>query len=82
MMTSYSSVRLDLANAGASWVDAEVQAAGVNFPDTLIIEGKYQFKPPFPFAPGGEVEMCIRDRVVAGCWRAARAPVHDAHSAA
>ena len=26
----------------------EVQAAGVNFPDTLIIEGKYQFKPPFP----------------------------------
>ena len=33
----------------------EVQAAGVNFPDTLIIEGKYQFKPPFPFAPGGEV---------------------------
>ncbi len=32
----------------------EVQAAGVNFPDSLIIEGKYQFKPPFPFAPGGE----------------------------
>ncbi len=32
----------------------EVHAAGVNFPDTLIIEGKYQFKPPFPFAPGGE----------------------------
>jgi NADPH2:quinone reductase len=26
----------------------------VNFPDTLIIEGKYQFKPPFPFSPGGE----------------------------
>nr|WP_288497694.1 NADPH:quinone oxidoreductase family protein [uncultured Pseudomonas sp.] len=33
----------------------EVKAAGVNFPDTLIIEGKYQFKPPFPFSPGGEV---------------------------
>lgn len=32
----------------------DVHAAGVNFPDTLIIEGKYQFKPPFPFAPGGE----------------------------
>ena len=31
-----------------------VHAAGVNFPDTLIIEGKYQFKPPFPFSPGGE----------------------------
>jgi len=31
-----------------------VHAAGVNFPDTLIIEGNYQFKPPFPFSPGGE----------------------------
>lgn len=31
-----------------------VQAAGVNFPDTLIIEGKYQFQPPLPFSPGGE----------------------------
>ncbi|MNH03739.1 Quinone oxidoreductase 1 [compost metagenome] len=32
----------------------EVQAAGVNFPDTLIIEGKYQFQPPLPFSPGSE----------------------------
>jgi NADPH2:quinone reductase len=32
-----------------------VHAAGVNFPDVLMIEGKYQFKPDFPFAPGGEV---------------------------
>jgi NADPH2:quinone reductase len=32
-----------------------VHAAGVNFPDVLIIEGKYQFKPPFPFTPGSEV---------------------------
>ncbi|SEC66110.1 NADPH:quinone oxidoreductase family protein [Pseudomonas anguilliseptica] len=32
----------------------QVHAAGVNFPDTPIIEGKYQFKPPFPFSPGGE----------------------------
>ncbi|WP_417660990.1 NADPH:quinone oxidoreductase family protein [Pseudomonas sp.] len=32
----------------------DVHSAGVNFPDTLIIEGKYQFKPPFPFSPGGE----------------------------
>ncbi len=36
-----------------------VQAAGVNFPDTLIIEGKYQFKPPFPFSPGGEAAGII-----------------------
>ena len=32
----------------------EVHAAGVNFPDTLIIEGKYQFKPPFPFSPAAK----------------------------
>lgn len=32
-----------------------VQAAGVNFPDTLIIRDLYQMKPPRPFAPGGEV---------------------------
>ena len=32
-----------------------VKACGVNFPDTLIIEGKYQFKPEPPFTPGGEV---------------------------
>src|SRR5690606_15029424 len=32
----------------------DVHAAAVNFPDTLIIEGKYQFKPPLPFSPGGE----------------------------
>ena len=32
-----------------------VEACGVNFPDTLIIENKYQFKPELPFSPGGEV---------------------------
>ncbi|MTH99220.1 NADPH:quinone oxidoreductase family protein [Roseibium sp. RKSG952] len=32
-----------------------VRAAGVNFPDTLIIQDLYQMKPPRPFAPGGEV---------------------------
>jgi len=31
-----------------------VHAAGVNFPDTLIIQNKYQFKPERPFSPGGE----------------------------
>ncbi len=36
-----------------------VHAAGVNFPDTLIIEGKYQFKPPFPFSPGGEASGVV-----------------------
>lgn len=33
----------------------EVKAVGINFPDTLIIEDKYQFKPQRPFAPGAEV---------------------------
>lgn len=32
----------------------EVEAAGVNFPDLLIVQGLYQFKPELPFAPGGE----------------------------
>ena len=32
-----------------------VRAAAVNYPDVLIIEDKYQFKPPRPFAPGGEI---------------------------
>ncbi|MBU2980435.1 NADPH:quinone oxidoreductase family protein [Lentibacter algarum] len=33
----------------------KVHAAGVNFPDTLIIRDMYQVKPPRPFAPGGEI---------------------------
>jgi NADPH:quinone reductase-like Zn-dependent oxidoreductase len=32
-----------------------VRACALNFPDVLIIEDKYQFKPPRPFAPGGEI---------------------------
>jgi NADPH2:quinone reductase len=32
-----------------------VRACGVNFPDVLIVQGKYQFKPALPFSPGGEV---------------------------
>jgi len=32
-----------------------VRACAVNYPDVLIIEDKYQFKPPRPFAPGGEI---------------------------
>ncbi len=40
--------------AGPGEVVIAVAAAGVNFPDTLIVEGRYQFKPAPPFAPGGE----------------------------
>ncbi|MDF2365886.1 alcohol dehydrogenase catalytic domain-containing protein, partial [Sneathiella sp.] len=35
-------------------VKIEVHSVGLNFPDTLMIAGKYQFKPPFPFSPGME----------------------------
>src|SRR4051794_36656040 len=38
----------------------EVKAVGVNFPDVLIIEDKYQFKPQRPFAPGGEVAGIVK----------------------
>jgi len=41
--------------AGPGQVVVNVAAAGVNFPDTLIIQNLYQFKPPLPFSPGGEV---------------------------
>ena len=41
--------------AGSGELLVRVRAAAVNFPDVLIIEDKYQFKPPRPFAPGGEI---------------------------
>jgi NADPH2:quinone reductase len=40
--------------AGPGEVVVKVKAAGANFPDSLIIQNKYQFKPPLPFSPGGE----------------------------
>ncbi len=39
---------------GADEVRVAVRAAALNFPDVLMIEGKYQSQPPFPFIPGGE----------------------------
>ncbi len=39
----------------------DVYAAGLNFPDTLQIEGKYQFQPPFPFTPGSEVAGIVAE---------------------
>jgi NADPH:quinone reductase len=60
-------------------VVVQVAAAAVNFPDTLIIQNKYQFKPPLPFSPGGEVAGTVKlvgegvtglspgDRVLAVC---------------
>ncbi len=37
-----------------------IRACGVNFPDTLIIQGKYQFKPELPFAPGSDVAGVVK----------------------
>ncbi len=40
---------------GKGQVLVAVKACAINYPDVLIIEDKYQFKPPRPFAPGGEI---------------------------
>ena len=64
---------------GPGQVLIEMKAAGVNFPDALVIQGKYQFKPPLPFAPGSELagvvlalgegvrNVKVGDRVIASC---------------
>lgn len=61
---------------GKDQIRIGVRAAGVNFPDTLIIQGQYQFKPDLPFTPGAEAagdvteigadvsEFKVGDRVV------------------
>src|SRR5260370_15899748 len=68
---------VDDPRPGAGEVVIDVHACGVNFPDVLIIEDKYQFKPPLPFSPGSEVAgvvaelgegvegVAVGDRVVA-----------------
>jgi NADPH2:quinone reductase len=38
-----------------------VKAASVNFPDVLIIQNKYQFKPPLPFSPGSELAGVVKE---------------------
>lgn len=45
---------------GAGQVAIDIAAAGVNFPDVLIIQNKYQFKPALPFIPGSELSGTIR----------------------
>jgi NADPH2:quinone reductase len=44
---------------GPGQVEVEVKAAGIAFPDVLIVQGLYQFKPPFPFVPGGEISGIV-----------------------
>jgi NADPH2:quinone reductase len=47
--------------AGAGEVVVSVHAASVNFPDVLVIENKYQFKPPLPFSPGSEFAGVVKE---------------------
>ena len=47
--------------AGAGEVVVSMKAASVNFPDVLIIQNKYQFKPPLPFSPGSELAGVIKE---------------------
>lgn len=65
--------------AGQGEVVIRIEACGINFPDTLIIEDRYQVKPPRPFSPGGEISGTVElvgkdvtgiragDRVLAYC---------------
>ena len=46
--------------AGPGEVVVSVKAASVNFPDVLIIQNKYQVKPPLPFSPGSEVAGVVK----------------------
>ncbi len=46
---------------GAGEVRIAIHAAGVNFPDTLIIKGAYQNKPSFPFVPGMEAAGIVTE---------------------
>ena len=49
-----------------------VKAVGVNFPDTLIIEDRYQFRPERPFSPGGELAGVV-EALGEGVWGVRRA---------
>ena len=46
--------------AGPGEVVVSVKTASVNFPDVLIIQNKYQLKPPLPFSPGSELAGVVK----------------------
>jgi len=52
---------IDSPSPGPGQVLIKVKACGVNFPDSLIIQNLYQFKPELPFAPGGEVSGIVKE---------------------
>jgi NADPH2:quinone reductase len=46
---------------GAGEVVVSIKAASVNVPDVLIIQNRYQFKPPLPFSPGSELSGVVKE---------------------
>lgn len=50
----------DEPKPGPGQVAVAVHACGVNFPDTLVIEDRYQLRPPRPFAPGSELSGVVK----------------------
>jgi NADPH:quinone reductase len=46
---------------GAGEVVLTMKAASLNFPDVLIIQNKYQYKPPLPFSPGSELAGVVKE---------------------
>ena len=52
---------VDSPTPASGQVVISVKSCSVNFPDTLMIQGKYQFKPPFPFSPGGDVAGIVKE---------------------
>jgi len=46
---------------GAKEVVVSVKACGINFPDTLIIQGKYQVRPKLPFTPGSDIAGIVKE---------------------
>lgn len=61
---------IDIPEPGERQILVRVNATGLNFPDLLIISGKYQFKPELPFSPGFEIAGTV-ERVGASVSRLA-----------
>ncbi|HDH03406.1 MAG TPA: NADPH:quinone oxidoreductase family protein [Actinobacteria bacterium] len=70
-------VEVESPDVPAGHIKIEVEAVGLNFPDLLMIQGLYQFKPDLPFSPGAEAcgriidvgdgvtDLVVGDRVMA-----------------
>ena len=56
---SHQVEEIDDPIAGPGQVVVDIKATGISFPDVLIVQGLYQFKPPFPFSPGSEISGIV-----------------------